>query len=63
MSSVHRCVLMLENHGETEENFCKCFLYYMSISGWTAQKENFRDKNDSEPSTVGVNDRISENTE
>ena len=54
---------MLKNHGETEENLCKCFLYYMSTSGRIAQKENFCDKNDSDPSTAEVNDRISENTE
>lgn len=54
---------MLENHGETEENFCKCFLYFMSISGWNAQKENFCGKNDSKPSTADINDKIGENAE
>lgn len=63
MSGVHACVLMLEDHGETVETFCKCFLYYMNISGWIAQKENFCHKNYSEPGTAEVNYRIGENIE
>lgn len=53
---------MLEDLGETKENFCKCFLYYTSISCRVPQKENFCDKNDSDPSTAEVYDRIGENT-
>lgn len=63
MSSIHRCVLMLENHGETEENFYKCFLYYINLCGWIVQKENFCDKNDHDWSTAEVNERTGENTE
>lgn len=54
---------MLENHGETEENFYKCFFYYISICGWITQKENICDKNYHDLSTAEVNERIGESTE